>query len=378
MYDLDQLRRRIDAHIMVRLDTLPAELGVDVSANGRDVYARLQQFALRPGKRIRGALAMVSYDMFGGRNQRVALDLALAVELIQNYLLIVDDVMDRSELRRGGATLHRQYRERLRRRYPDVSAEHIGNMLAVNAGLIDHHLSMLVLSKLDAPAERVVHAQQLFQTNIAATGFGQMDDLWNEAGQGMSQAAVRHMYMLKSSYYSFVNPLQLGAVLAGAVDGAGVQHNASQARFALGLRAGQRPAGAALDALRQYGEQAGLAFQLQDDILGMFGNAKTTGKSAMDDLREGKRTLLIRHGLARANEAQAAVMHAALGNPDVTARQHAAVKQILIDTGSRAYVTRQAKAAARRAHSTLEAQDWSAEGTAFLEGMLDYIIDRKA
>ena len=352
-YNLERLRAEIDAYLAAYLQTAPDAFGVDLSANGLAVLERLREFAMRPGKRIRGALAMVAYDMFGGTNRRAALDLALAVELIQNYLLIVDDVMDRSDLRRGGLALHRQYQQVLQHEYDTAEHQHLGNMIGVNAGLIDHHLSMLVLSCVPEAPERIVRAQQLFQANIAATGFGQIDDLLNEAGQDLTLDSLRHMYMLKSSYYSFVNPLQLGAVLAGAPE-------------------------AVLEPIKRLGEQAGLAFQLQDDLLGMFGDTRATGKSSMDDLREGKRTLLIRHGLAHADAGQKHVLQAALGNKSVTPAQHREVQRILIATGSRDYVTGEAAAAAAVARGVLEQQmDWPAPGREFLQDLLNFVVNRE-
>lgn len=352
MYKLGDLRAEIDAHIAARLNTLPVDLGVDVSANGEHVYELLREFALRPGKRIRGALGMVAYDMFGGKNHQAALDLALAVELVQNYLLIVDDVMDRSELRRGGQTVHRQYQDLLQREYASPSHEHLGNMIGVNVGLIAQHLAVLVLSSIDEAPERVLRAERIFQTNIAATGFGQMDDLLNEAGQLLTLDDVRHMYMLKSSYYSFVNPLQLGAVLAGAGD-------------------------EVLAPIKQFGEYAGVAFQLQDDLLGMFGDEQATGKSNLDDLREGKMTLLMRHALSHANPTELKVLQNALGNKAVTPAQHAAVQAVLVRLGSRDYITQEAQTAAQAARDVLATQTWDASGKEFLVALMDYIVVRE-
>lgn len=353
-YVLDRLRVEIDTYAAKRLDALPVELGVNVSQNGERVYELLREFALRPGKRIRGALAMVAYEMFGGKHRQAALDAALSVELVQNYLLIVDDVMDRSELRRGGQTIHRQYQDMLRRRYATADYEHLGNMIGVNVGLIAQHLAVSVLSGIDETPERVLKAERIFQTNIAATGFGQMDDLMSEAGQPVGLDDVRRMYMLKSSYYSFVNPLQLGAVLAGADD-------------------------AVLGPIKRFGEQAGLAFQLQDDLLGMFGDEQATGKSALDDLREGKQTLLMCHALMHAGPEEVGVLRSALGNRDVTEQQGQAARELLIRLGSRDYVAQEAQAAVEVALAVVRAQPaWSERGRKFLSDLLQFVTTRQS
>jgi geranylgeranyl diphosphate synthase, type I len=274
------------------------------------------------------------------------------VELAQDYLLIVDDVMDRSDTRRGRATVHRQYYEMLKGDGVSADAEHIGDMLGISVGLIAQHLSSRVLSELKDDEKRVVRAQQLFQTNIAITAFGQMDDLVNQAHERFTLAATRRMYMLKSGYYTFVNPLQLGAVMAGVEDDS-------------------------LDVLREFGEYAGLAFQLQDDLLGMFGDEAVTGKSSMDDMHEGKMTLLVRHALTHADAKQLQQLRAVYGDTHATRQQHARVCTILTDIGSRDYVVKEAQQSARTALDILAAQElWDTEGKRCLSDLLNYTINR--
>lgn len=350
---LGTLKGEIDSAMEAYLESLPAQLGIGISQNGKLALDKMHEFALRPGKRIRGALAVVGYQMFGGLSPRVGLDLAVAVELIQNYLLVVDDVMDRSLQRRGGDTVQVQYYNILQQDFPSEGYGHLGDMLAINVGLITQHLAARHLSEIDAPAEHLVRAQQLFQTNIAATGFGQLDDLMNEAGQALDLEDTRRMYILKSSYYTFINPLQLGAVLAGAGEDE-------------------------LKPISDFGRQAGLAFQLRDDFIGMFGDEKVSGKSVMDDLREGKMTLLMRHALAHADTEQRHTLESALGNENVTREQHETVKQLLEELGSREYVKQEAYEAAEAARKILRSKQgaWSAKASEFLEELLDYIVSR--
>jgi len=350
---LQVLRTDIEKWLQAYVVALPTTLGVGVSQNGELALERLKDFALRPGKRIRGALAIIGYEMFGGTHRRTGLDLAVAVELAQDYLLIIDDVMDRSAQRRGGDAVHYEYQRMLQRDYGTRDYAHLGNMLGVNVGLIAQHLSARLVGDIAEPPERIVRALHIFQTNITATGFGQLDDLMNEAGQALDLEGTRHMYMLKSSYYTFINPLQLGAVLAGAAD-------------------------TQLGPIERFGQAAGMAFQLQDDIIGMFGDTRTTGKSALDDLREGKMTLLMRHALARTDDVQRAVIEAALGNADVTPTQHREVQEILDALGSRAYISQEARKAADAAREILVTQTaWSPEAKTFLQDLLTYIIRRE-
>jgi geranylgeranyl pyrophosphate synthase len=130
--------------------------------------------------------------------------------------------------------------------------------------------------------------------------------------------------------------------------------------------------------LSEFGRHAGLAFQLHDDFIGMFGDEKVSGKSAMDDLREGKMTLLMRHALPQANTEQLRTLETALGNKDVTREQHEAVKQLLEELGSREYVKQEAYVAAEAARKVLQSKRdmWSIKASEFLEELLDYIVSR--
>ncbi|HUB93043.1 MAG TPA: polyprenyl synthetase family protein [Verrucomicrobiae bacterium] len=349
--ELKSLRAEINAHMEAYLAALPNTLEITLSSDGELALELLQEFALRPGKRIRGALAMVAYKMFGGTKHQVALDVALAVELAQDYLLIIDDVMDRSERRRGGATVHEEYRHILGR-YTSEEFVHIADMLSVNVGLIAQHFSSMVLSELDDNPARIVRAQRLFQSNLAVTGFGQLDDLMGQAGKALKAADTRRMYIFKSSYYTFVNPLQLGAALAGA--------DKMQ-----------------LEAIRGFGEYAGLAFQMQDDLLGMFGDGEVTGKSSLDDLREGKMTLLMQHAFEHANSEQLTVLRAAHGNRSVTEQQHTQVCEILTTIGSHSHISQEARNAAQAASAALVAQEtWPTEGKTLLLALVEYTVNR--
>lgn len=351
---LKELRAEIDTQLVAYFDRLPASLGIAISSTGEQALEVLREFALRPGKRLRGALAVAAYEMFGGKNHQAALKLAVAIELAQDYLLIIDDVMDRSDTRRGSQTVHMQYRELLKDTRENSNRAHVGDMMGLSVGLFAQHLSSRLLSEIDDEPERLVRVQQLYQTNIAATAFGQMDDLMNQVSERFSLADTTRMYVLKSSYYTFVNPLQLGAVLAGANK-------------------------EVLEQIREFGEHAGLAFQLQDDLLGMFGDEAKIGKSTMDDMHEGKMTLLIRHALNSADSAQLACLRANYGNARATRKQHEEVCAILTNVGSRDHVAREARAEAQQALMILDAQvSWDDAWRKCLSDLVEYVVLREA
>ncbi len=325
-------------------------LNVDLTKHGEEAFERLREVTERPGKRIRGALAIVGYEMFGGKNHQTALDVAVAMELIQNYLLIVDDVMDRSLTRRGGDTIHVQYTRDLKdKKHKD--AVHLGNMFAVNIGILAQHMASDILARLDEDANRILKATSLFHQNIAATGYGQIEDLYCDALQIIDEDAITTVELLKSSYYTFINPLQVGAALAGATD-------------------------EDLAEMKDFGIPAGIAFQVQDDIIGLFGDAKATGKSAMDDLKEGKITLLVHQVMEHGSNDQIEELKQALGNENVSEAQHARVKEIVEDVGGLDYARTKAQERADEALAVVEGSDWPDDAKRFIAGLLEYIIKR--
>ncbi len=347
-----KLKQEIDARVVAYFASPETRMGVALSPNGEQVLAMLAEFTKRPSKRVRGMLAVIAYQMFGGSNHAVALDAALAMELAQSYLLIIDDVMDRSDTRRGGPTIHREYRRIMSHDLSKKRIAHDANMAAVIVGELAQHLASAVLNSVEESAERVLKAERLFHVNVAATAHGQIDDLFGSMGQQQTIAETLAMYVRKTCHYTFIAPLQMGAALAGAGDGD-------------------------LQALKEFGIHAGVAFQLQDDDIGMFGDERTSGKSSLDDLREGKMTVLMRYALAHATVADLEVLRASLGNKRVTRIQHAAVQTILERTEARAYAQQEMNRANEAAVTVLNARtSWDEVSKQFLGGLLESLMGR--
>jgi geranylgeranyl diphosphate synthase type I len=152
-----------------------------------------------------------------------------------------------------------------------------------------------------------------------------------------------------------LNPLHIGMVLAGADC-----HNT--------------------DAITDYAMHTGKAFQITDDILGTFGSEFESGKSPMDDTREGKRTLLTLYALEHTNHANKNFLIQMLGNAGLTPAEFERCKDILIESGALTYAQTQAKTHIEQAITALdkEADRWSAEGTQFLRGLAQYLLTRTA
>lgn len=263
---------------------------------------------LRGGKRLRGVLAWQSYRAHGGTNDAVALGAARIFEIIQTSLLVVDDIADRSVLRRGGASAHKQIEAYARAHGLKGGAEHYGVAQGMNVAYAGLHKATTELLELPLSAEVARVASVRFHENILTTINGQIDDIFNEATQEpLTEAAVERVLARKTPYYTIVGPLELGAQLAGKE---------------------------LSPSLRAYALSAGVSYQITDDIISTFGAESETGKGSNDDIREGKMTLLayfaLRHGTAQQKKTLCKI----LGNENATHQECDAARTIFMQTGA--------------------------------------------
>ncbi|GAA3624372.1 polyprenyl synthetase family protein [Streptomyces chitinivorans] len=281
------------------------------------------RFTLHGGKRRRAAFLWWGWRAAGGRpgdgDEATALRLAGALELLQTCALVHDDLMDDSALRRGRPALHVELARRHRHDGMLGSPEAYGASMATLAG--DLALAwaddMFAEALPEGPAgRRVREPWHAMRTEMVA---GQFLDLHTQAEGGFSAPAALRVAHLKSALYTAERPLQLGAALRGA-------------------------APELVGALRFAGRRAGLAFQLRDDLLGVFGDPRRTGKPAGDDVREGKNTYPAALALARAEalgDTEAlAVLRGSLGDRTLTPQRLARFREVLTGLGVRAAVER--------------------------------------
>ncbi|GAA1508880.1 polyprenyl synthetase family protein [Sphaerisporangium rubeum] len=266
---------------------------------------------LAGGKRLRPAFCYWGWRGAGGDQDPAILTAAASLELLQASALIHDDVMDASDLRRGLPSAHRRF-EALHeasgwlgsaRQFGEGAAVLLGNLLLVWSG------EMWRTSGL--PPEALAAAQPVHDHMRTELMCGQYLDLLEQAqGGGTFDSALR-VALHKSGKYSVEQPLRLGLVLAA------------------------RERSEWIDRLCvDYGHKVGIAFQLRDDLLGVFGDPVETGKPAGDDLREGKRTMLVARTVAAASPAQAEDVRRLLGDPELDDEGLARLRQIIEDTGA--------------------------------------------
>ena len=348
---LSEYKPVINTAIEKFFNGLPGRFGVDLSDASCAALAKLREYTLRPGKRIRGALGAAAYD-FISQTKFAAPGVALAVslELVQSYLLIIDDVMDKSALRRGLPTIHMLYAQE----GDQYTTLHEANMLAINVGLIGQHIANLALCESGEEASHLVSAINRMHQNIVITGFGQIEDLGQRVERTFSQEDIIRKYCLKSSYYTFINPLQAGVALAGVTDAKARQE------------------------IRAFGEPAGIAFQLHDDFLGIFGRASTIGKANGDDIREGKYTILVQYALEHAGKDASKELMNILGRSRLSESSILRAQQILRECGAGDYAQRETARYARQAKAYLKAVSiWSDAFKNLLSDLVDYSVSRQ-
>lgn len=265
------------------------------------------------GKRLRPAFAWWGWRGAGGRDDEKALHAVASLEFLQACALIHDDVMDGSDTRRGLPSAHRRFASVHRQASWLGSPEIFGTGAAILLG--DLCLSwadeMLMTSGLDsADLARAKAVYDEMRTELMA---GQYLDLLEQARGGGDTERAMLVVRYKSAKYTIERPLHLGGALAGADP-------------------------QILAAYTGYGLPLGEAFQLRDDVLGVFGDPTETGKPAGDDLREGKQTVLIAAAMNRADPSQASQLRRHLGDPGLDSEGVATLREIITDTGALGHV----------------------------------------
>lgn len=344
---LDGFREKLDRE-------LAAWLGAkrQAAAGSREMLELIDgvgELVTQGGKRLRPALVYYSYRACGGVQDEKVLPVALATELLHTYLLIHDDIMDHAEVRRGQPSAHVRFRQSHQSRGFHGDAQDFGRSVAILLGDLAHTWAV----ELFSGAERSAELTRRFSTMSEEVIGGQYLELLVAQRRAAREEDLLRVLRLKSGCYTAERPIQLGGLLAGAAE-------------------------PLLAALSRYGNAVGEAFQLQDDLLGMFGDRSTVGKPVGEDLKEGKFTFLIFHALAAASPEQRQALEAALGAPDLADEEVERVQRLLEETGARARVTDMVSERLRSARQILDGLDLRPEGKLFLAGLIDYLWERES
>ena len=296
------IARRVEARIARLLDA-ELERWHDVDADLAEPLAALRDLVLAGGKRLRPAFCHWAFVGAGGSpDDPAVVDAGAALELLHTFALVHDDIMDGSATRRGTDTIHVQFEAGHAMDGWRGEARRFGEGVAILVG----DLAFVYADQLLAGAPRPAH--DVFTELRIEVNVGQYLDLLGTARGQVNEGTARRISRFKSGKYTVERPLHLGAALAGRLD-----HLAAP--------------------LSGYGLPLGEAFQLRDDLLGVFGDDEVTGKPVGEDLREGKPTLLYAMAVERASAADAAVL-ARYGAPDLDDDDVVALQDVLLTSGA--------------------------------------------
>ncbi len=350
---LNECRRLINADIDGYANYIRQSTREQYGRDGAAVADAFFDMLERGGKRMRGALVMTGYQMCGGQDLHMIVRAATAIEMIQAALLTLDDIQDRSVVRRGKPTVHKMLESYYQKQGLAGDSAHTGVALALNAMVAGKHAALMLIGGLNVDAELRTKVLGIMSHTFIVTAHGQTADIMNESRPEVDEAAIDNMMEWKTAHYSVLNPLCVGMVLAGA----GCEDT---------------------DAIRDYALHTGKAFQITDDIIGIFGDEKATGKSPMDDIREGKKTLLTVYALQHTTPGKVAFLRKCLGNPGLTADDFERCRHIIESSGARRYAEKRTE---KHIAAALEAlknapQRWHKDQINFLKGLVDSIQNR--
>jgi geranylgeranyl diphosphate synthase, type I len=315
--DLDRLRGAVTDALTTFLDRQRETLAA-MDPSLAPVVAEVRALA-EGGKRLRPAFAYWGWR--GARagttepaeDDAAVLQAVAALEFVHVSALVHDDVMDGARTRRGRPATHIGFADRHTDEALNGDREVFGTGAAILVGDLALVWSDELLRRSGISPAALTRARAVWDTMRTEVTAGQYLDLLRAAGGLPGPDGALTVARYKSAGYTVQRPLQLGAAIAGA------DAEVVEAYTAVGLPLGE-------------------AFQLRDDVLGVFGDPAVTGKSADDDLREGKQTLLIALAEQEADEAGRRLLRDVLGNPAAGSGEFDAVRRLLEDTGARTRV----------------------------------------
>ncbi len=311
----------------------------DLDAAQKSVNDVIWDLLDRGGKRWRPALMLWTAEAIAGKNAAEKLsDFAVIPEVVHNGTLVADDVEDDSLQRRGKPCLHKIY----------------GVDVAVNAGNAMYFIPLLVLAKKKGVPDRLrAKAYEIIVQEMVNLSYGQGFDIWWHKGNGEpTEAQYLQMCAYKTGTLARMSA-KLGAVLA----------NASQKQ---------------VEAVGDFAESLGVAFQIQDDILNIISAQETYGKDVGEDITEGKRSLLVIHALKNLRADEKAELTEILNAHTRDQERIMRAIRLIEKSGSIAYAKKAAKEMVRKAWKRLEPMLRKGEAKEALHGLALYAIERKA
>jgi geranylgeranyl diphosphate synthase type I len=346
------VRNAVEEELSIFLNRESAYLN-SISSDLSPVSDSLSSFLLDSGKRLRPLFAYAGFAAAGGSLEKSAIRAMAALELLQACALIHDDLMDGSDTRRGKPSIHRHFESVHVQDQLDGFAPQYGLSAAVLLGDLALVWSDQMLNTAGLTTEQFARVLPFYNEMRVELMAGQFLDIHEQTQKDTSVDRSMKIARYKSGKYTIERPLHLGAAMTSSSK-------------------------EVTDALSAYGLPLGEAFQLRDDLLGVFGDPSVTGKPAGDDLREGKRTVLIAMTHERQSPAQLEICKKYFGKPDIDAEGVATLQEIIESTGARAELEATIDRLTDQALTAAQSQVFTDDGKALLVELANIATKRSS
>lgn len=349
--NIARVKADIDRELELFFDHKIAEAG-RIDPQYKRLITEMKKFAMRGGKRLRPFMAWLGYELASGRDYKKFIRTAAALEMYHQFALIHDDVMDQDTRRYGGPNVQGVYERFYGRTHDDTITQLHAQNAALLAGDIALGFAFEIIA--NSPFEAQVRERlnnELIKLHFTLAGGQFLDDV-AVLHKELNPRKIRKTYYYKTARYSMIVPLTIGGMLAEAND-------------------------TILQILERYGQHAGIAFQIVDDLLGMYGSTKEIGKPVLSDLQEGKRTILMYYGFKFADETQKVILKRNFGNPNVSMHDLKLVRKVLTDNGAKAKTIFMAQAEADAAKKAIGKLALPGELPELFNDLTTYLVDRK-
>lgn len=348
---LADFKKKIDPEIEKYLDKAIKE------AREKDHFVAgslkyVKKMALVGGKRLRPALMYYGYLAVKGKEKDKIIRTAVSIELIHIFLLIHDDIIDKDNKRHGIDTIHFRYKKLGEKLFPKEDSEHFGNSMGIIVGDMVSALGNQIIFNSEFSPELIMKALSKLQSVVSMTVIGEAQDVYIGYRGRASEREILEMYKNKTAKYTIESPLHLGAILGGADD-------------------------RILENLSRLSIPIGIAFQIQDDILGVFGSEKKIGKSVGSDIQEGKQTILVSKAMENSNYGQKRALNNLLGKSNLTIQDIEKFREIIQKTGSLDYAQNTAQEFISQGKREIKRAKINKEAKDFLLGIADYMMERE-
>jgi geranylgeranyl diphosphate synthase, type I len=349
---LKKFKTRLEPFLEAYFEKKMRQAG-EIDSIAEEAVGMIRNYTLSGGKRIRPAVLYYGYLAAGGEDGDKIAEASMSMELLHSFLLIHDDIIDKDASRHGVATIHERYKKIGKKYSIAKDSDHFGNSMAIISGDLAASMACDIIFNADFPSDVVLKALDKLQKIVFVTIPGEMIDVIMSYAGEASEEQILKMHEGKTARYTFEGPLHLGCLLAGADENL-------------------------LKNFSAYALPLGKAFQIKDDILGVFGNEKKLGKPVGSDIIEGKQTLLLIKALENGDKKQKEAIKKYLNKENLSEKEIDDFRKIVIDTGSLEYSENLARNFVAESLEALAKIDFkNGEAKEFLSGIADYIVNRE-